>query len=311
MVLAFPEAVSALCGWTACQEGPPSAQNARPMIAPTPAPSPDPRAEDIFARTRLAFAARTYPSTIKYGVRISGLRNGAWSGRTYDAFEHWPERTVVARSISEEEAANPYKPPMFAKSILGNFGPPPPQTGGPQGPHILGFPELTVSYAFGLTPRTTFVTAPEATATGLRTIGTVLAVSRTYDVRLAGEESVDDSACWHLTLRPLGNPGTYRVRDLWVDEQSYQTRKLVTDGNFTRKETGSGLWTVTYVHSGDAWYLENEVSQGPVSDDVRYDQVAVQFVGVAADPHENLDFGLAGSSQNDVVVEPGDFVPGH
>jgi hypothetical protein len=194
---------------------------------------------------------------------------------------------------------------MFAKSIFGNFGPPGPQSGGAQGPHILGFPELAVSYAFGLAPRTTVETAPQPTDTGLRTIGSVRAVLRTYDVRLAGQESVDGNACWHLTLRPLGNPGTYRVRDLWVDEQSYQTRKLVTDGNFTRKETGSGLWTVTYVRSGDAWYLENEVSQGPVDDDTgRYDHIAVQFVGPAADPHENLDFGLAGSSDNDLVVEP-------
>jgi hypothetical protein len=279
------------------------------MIAPTPAPSPDQRAEDIFARTRVAFAARAYPSTIKYGIRISGLRNGAWTGRTYDAFEHWPEGTVVARSISEEEAANPYKPPFFAKAILQNFGPPAAQNGGPQGPHILGYPKLAVSYAFGLTPRTTFETAPDATGPGLRTIGSVRAVSRTYDVRLAGEESVDGSACWHLTLRPVGNPGTYRVRDLWVDEQSYQTRKLVTDGNFTRKETGSGLWTVTYAQSGDAWYLASEISQAPFSDETgRYDQIAVQFIGVTADPHENLDFGLAGSTEDDVIVEPDDSV---
>jgi uncharacterized iron-regulated membrane protein len=70
------------------------------MIAPTPAPSPDVRAEDIFARTRVAFAARAYPSTIKYAIRISGFRNGAWTGRTYDAFERWPEQRIVARSIS-------------------------------------------------------------------------------------------------------------------------------------------------------------------------------------------------------------------
>jgi hypothetical protein len=101
------------------------------------------------------------------------------------------------------------------------------------------------------------------------------------------------------------------VRDLWVDEQSYQTRKLVTDGNFTRKETGSGLWTVSYVQSGDAWYLQSEISQGPVDDGTgRYDHIAVQFLGVTADPYERLDFGLAGSNQDDVVVEPDDPVPG-
>jgi len=139
----------------------------------------------------------------------------------------------------------------------------------------------------------------------------VRAVLRTYDVQLAGEENVDDSACWHLRLHPLGNPGRYRVRDLWVDEQSYETRKLVTDGNFTLRETGSGLWTVTYSKSGDAWYIASEVSQGPVNDACgHYQYVAVQFIDVAADPHEHLDFGLPGSGVDDVVVEPDDPVPG-
>jgi hypothetical protein len=282
------------------------------MIAPSPTPSPDVRAEDIFARTRAAFAARSYPSTMKYGIRISGFRKGAWIGRTYDAFEEWPEGTVFARSISHEEAANPYKPPVVAKKFFENFGDPPPQSGGPQGPHILGFPELAVTYDFGLRPRMMLEPSPEATGTGLRTIGAVRAESRTYDVHLAGEESVDGSLCWHLTLRPLGNPGTYRVRDLWVDEDSYQTRKLVTDGNFTRKETGAGRWTVTYAQSGDAWYLKNEISERPFGDAAgQYDHVAVQFLDVAADPHENLDFGLAGSAQNDLIVEPDDPLPAH
>ncbi len=231
---------------------------------PTPTPSPDLRAEDIFARTRVAFAARAFSPTIKYGIRISGFRNGAWTGRTYDAFERWPERTVVTRSISEEEAANPYKP-SNAFSIQ-SFGRPGPQSGGPQGPNILGFPRLAISYAFDLASRPSMRAAPRTSDTGLRTISVVRAVSRTYDVRLAGEENVDDSACWHLMLHPLGNPGTYRVRDLWVDEQSYETRKLVTDGNFTLKETGTGLWTVTYAKSGDSWYITSEISQGPVSE---------------------------------------------
>jgi hypothetical protein len=112
-------------------------------------------------------------------------------------------------------------------------------------------------------------------------------------------------------LRPLGNPGTYHVRGLRVDERSYRTRKLVTDGNFTRKETGSGLWTVTHARSGDAWYLDNEISQTPVEDDsARYDHIAVQFVEVTADPHENLDFGLAGTAEDDLIVKPDDPAPG-
>jgi hypothetical protein len=98
-------------------------------------------------------------------------------------------------------------------------------------------------------------------------------------------------------LRPLGNPGTYRVRDLWVDEQSYQTRKLVTDGNFTLKETGSGLWTVTYVKSGDAWYL------GPLRPRLR--TIRRRRCRSA----RKSRFGIAGSTDNALAVEPSDPLP--
>jgi len=270
------------------------------MIAPSPSPTPDARAEDIFARTRMAFAARTYPSTIKYAVRISGYRNGAWiDGRSYVSYEDWPDGSIFARSISEEEAANPVKPPPFCFFGIGA-----PKRAGLELPGILGFPHLAVTYAFGLADRPPKAAAPATdTSSGLKLIGTVRAVVRHYVVTLAGEEAVDGNPCYHLSLRPLGNPGTYRVRDLWVDETSYQTRKLVTDGNFTSKDAGSGRWTVTYSQSGDSWYLSAEVSDGPIAG---YDRVAVQFVDVEADPHENLDFGLSGASHDAEIDEPDD-----
>jgi hypothetical protein len=270
------------------------------MILPSPSPSPDARAEDIFARTRVALAARAFPPTMKYAVRISGLREGKWTGRTYDAFEDWPETTVFSQSISEEEAANPVKPPPFCF-----FGFGAPKRAGLELPGILGFPELAITYAFGLAARSVVTPAAPGSDGGLKTIGTVHAASRTYDVRLVGEENVDDAPCWHLALQPIGNPGTYRVRDLWIDESTYLPRRLVTDGNFTIKETGSGRWVVSFVPVGNAWYLASEVSENPVSGpDVRYDRVSVQFTRVAADPHENLDFGIAGSSKDQVLEEP-------
>ena len=35
------------------------------------------------------------------------------TARTYPTIEHWPDQTIHARSISEEEAADPVKPPPF------------------------------------------------------------------------------------------------------------------------------------------------------------------------------------------------------
>jgi hypothetical protein len=273
------------------------------MIAPLVASSapPDARAEEIFAQARAALAARAFPATMRYGIRISGLRNGTWTGRTYDAYEEWPEGTVEARSISEEEAADPVRPPTFCFFGLGA-----PKRAGLELPGILGFPKLAVTYAFGLAhPERSGDTSDAGRS--LKTIATVRAVARKYDVRLAADEDVDGYPCWHLTLAPLGNPGTYRVRDLWVDKTSYQTRRLVTEGNFTGKETGSGRWTVSYVQNGSAWYLSTEMSERPVYDSTgRFDRVAVEFVNVVADPHENLDFGISSSSKDLELDEPAD-----
>jgi hypothetical protein len=268
------------------------------MNAPAPSPAPDVRAEEIFSRTRAAFVARQYPPTIKYKVRVSGLRDGTWTGRSYSSYERWPSTTVIARDISDEEIADPAHPHGFALKIAGVT------TGETVNPDILGIPKLAPTYSFGLgaTPK------PEASPgspASLRTIGTVLAASRNYDVRLLGEESVDGTLAWHLRLRPIGNRGKYRLRDLWVEESDYQTIRLRTDGNFTGEATGAGLWTVEYSQIGGSWYLVSEVSNGPVDTaDGTYEHVALQFTDIEADPSEHLDFGFGDTPDEAEIVEP-------
>jgi hypothetical protein len=243
---------------------------------------------------------------MRYSIRISGLKDGKWTGRTYDAHEEWPEASLFVDSISEEETANPVRPSGI---VLFGLDVPPKKSG--EMPGILGHPKLAITYAFGLAFAPAVPTANRSGNDTLKTVGTVRAVARVYDVRLAGEERIDGYPCFHLTLAPLGNPGRYRLRDLWVDETNYQTRQLVTDGNFTSKETGSGKWTVSYKQSGDAWYLSDEISQDPITDGgTKYDHVDVQFFNVVADPHDNLDFGLSSGVSSDGkdadVIEPPD-----
>jgi hypothetical protein len=272
-------------------------------MLPPSSPPPDARAEDIFMRTRIAFGARAFPPTIRYAIRISGYKDGKWTGvRTYDAHEEWPERTLFVASISEEESANPVSGAGI--TILGK--PIPPKRGF-ELPGILGDPKLAITYAFGLALSPAAEKPSDRSDGTLKTLATVRVVSRVYDVRLAGEEPIDGYPCFHLTLTPLGNPGRYRLRDLWVDESNYQTRQLVTDGNFTGKETGSGKWTVSYKQVDGAWYLSDELSQGPVFDATgKYEHVDVQFINVVADPHDNLDFGISNDNGNSVLTEPPD-----
>lgn len=58
----------------------------------------------------------------------------------------------------------------------------------------------------------------------LPTIASVRALH--YTVTLDGEQAVDDHACYHLLLAPIGNPDYYPLRAIWVDEITYDARKL-------------------------------------------------------------------------------------
>jgi hypothetical protein len=280
-------------------------------VSATPAPSasPDPQAEAIFARARAALLARTYPSQLSYRVRVSGLNDKTWTVRTYKTYERWPSGRVHAPTISDEETADPSKPKgsnigIFAFNVGGT---------GESLKDVVGTPQLGVTYAFGLVPPPHDTPLPGDTPTPApgapRVIGGVTSLARTYDVRLAGEETIDGNACWHLTLKPLGNPGAYRVRDLYVEESNDQIVRLKTDGNFTIKPTGSGIWTVDYTEIDGSWYLSDEVSSGAVSGDSgSFDKLDVKFIDVRPDPGENLDFGLSGSDDGVVLEEPGDDV---
>jgi hypothetical protein len=267
---------------------------------PTPAPSPDARAEEIFAKTRAAFAARAYPAEIKYTIRVSGLSGSSWHSRSYQAYERWPAAQVYARSISDEETAHPYRPTGISIALGGLT------LNRADRDDILGQPKLAPTYSFGLGPAP--VPAPRAQGPDLpgapRTIGAVIANGRRYDVRLAGEESVGARACWHLTLKPLGDPGKYRLRDLWVDEASYQTVRLRTDGNFTLKATGRNLWTVNYAQIGNGWYILDETGAPTDAGDTNYDRVSVQFLDVHEVPRDSLDWGIASEGDVPDIVEP-------
>jgi hypothetical protein len=272
--------------------------------APSPSPSPDARAEEIFAAARAALVARTFPSEISYGVRVSGLQGGTWRGRTYRTYERWPSARISARTISEEETADPYKPKgtnvaFFTFNVGG--------TESKTQMDVLGTPNLAITYTFGLAPAPAPAQndAAPPSSSAPRVISTVTVAKRNYDVRLAGETTIDDRSCWHLTLSPLGNAGTYRVRDLYVEEATNQIVRLRTDGNFTNKATGKGLWTIDFANVGDAWYIADESSDGAVDTDAgHFDRIDVRFVDPASDPHENLDFGLSGTDDVPTLMEP-------
>lgn len=58
------------------------------------------------------------------------------------------------------------------------------------------------------------------------TIATVTAVDRAYAITLTGTERIGTHTCYHLRLRPLRDPQSYPLRDLWVDTTTYDVVRL-------------------------------------------------------------------------------------
>jgi hypothetical protein len=77
------------------------------------------------------------------------------------------------------------------------------------------------------TPGATAPPAPPNLAVDpVATIATVAAVDRAYEITLAGTDTVGTRHCYHLRLRPLRDPQSYPLRDLWVDTTTYDIVRL-------------------------------------------------------------------------------------
>jgi hypothetical protein len=95
----------------------------------------------------------------------------------------------------------------------------------------------------------------------LQTIADVTARARVYEVRLASEESVNGRACYHLTLRPLVTPDRYPLRELWVDETSFEVVQLTYERPYEAAHTHAlvryrfapvgpeRIWTIVHIEA--------------------------------------------------------------
>jgi hypothetical protein len=95
----------------------------------------------------------------------------------------------------------------------------------------------------------------------LQTIATVTATAHVYDIELTGEERIDGRLCYHLTLRPTIDPDRYPLRDLWVDEASFEVVQLAYERPYDEKHTRAlvlyrfapvgpeHLWTIVHIEA--------------------------------------------------------------
>ena len=111
----------------------------------------------------------------------------------------------------------------------------------------------------------------------LKAIASVTAIAHTYSIELAGIEKIGGADCYHLVMHPAREPQRFRLRDLWIDTQSYQTRQLLVASNFTSSHVP---WLVTFADIGNAHYIASEVAQAPVGvGPHRYEHASITFEG--------------------------------
>ncbi len=98
--------------------------------------------------------------------------------------------------------------------------------------------------------------AASADPTALRELVRIEATSRDYAIALAGNESLNGTATYHLSLTPLRDPRVYRLRELWVDADDFRTVRLAMRGLFEGKPYEDALWLVSYVNIEGRDYVQ-------------------------------------------------------
>lgn len=257
----------------------------------------------VFDRAERAWQSQHYPSSVNYVVHVETLRRQKPEERHYRSRWFALTNNVAVDPISIEERAHPYRPPPgFDVSILVHIG----HIGGPNegtgtNGDLIGVPVLAPNYLFGiaeyvppeaLTPAELVAEiraeyhdpAPEKIAQleqkYPKTIAHVFSSSSAYKIALVGIEQISDHPDYHLSLVPTRDPHKYRLRDIWVNQRTFATDRLRTDGNFVDAGTSSVPWTVTFQHVDGALYIEREISERPIRH--WFDWIGISFEGIAA-----------------------------
>jgi hypothetical protein len=251
-----------------------------PMRASGESPGPD----AIFARAKDAWRVRNEVPFVRYGL----LERYTWRGRTHDnwwrgSYRNGDRGLALNRIIlPDDESARLRGMPITINLRLhhgdahaDSFDTNPDADAFP----ILD-PQIAPNASFGLMrldPKISLVGAPGDTTpapaasplptpvlqpsapvpneTPLREIVRVEAVARDYRIELAGTERVRDADTYHLTLTPLRHPNVNRLRDLWVDVDSYATVQLALAGLFDGEPYANARWLVTYVKVDGRYYI--------------------------------------------------------
>jgi hypothetical protein len=286
------------------------------LAAPAHAADPDPYA--IFADARAYWQQQHYPTMLDYRIAVDVTEGSGERVEHYAAEYNAVTGEVLVDSTSDYQNAHPVVAKGITLGILG-FGlnkPVPPVD-------FMGVPHLAPTYSFGMAPfvpapaPTPFNSAalvdeirqefhdpnpratpsPSPTPNGLQEIATVYAHNHDYTITLLGIETIDGHACYHLGLTPTRDPGRYRIRQAWVDEQTYATWQLQDALNFTNGPGTNVAWMIHFAKVDGVQYVSEEDALAPMSTGGEiYTKAAVRFENIHA---------VDQSTQHEAIIDAG------
>jgi len=293
------------------------------------AAEPDPY--QIFAHARSVWMQQRYPAYVSYTIAVAVDEKGVHRTNHYQALYDSRRDAVHVDAVSAEERQDPHfadgtnmtlEPKRqfhtIYKQHVGSYE---------EAVDTLGVPLLTPNYSFGIATYVAPTDAPQADqaqliaqirqqfndpmsaqkaadlekSEGLKEIGSVTSVNRDYDITYAGIDSVEGRDAYHLLLRPLRRADRLRLRELWVDTQTFTTPQCMTQGNFANTAVP---WTVTFAVVDGVQYIASERAGAPVIvGPHHYDDASVSFEALApTQPSRYLWHGIPPTKNT--LVEP-------
>lgn len=274
-------------------------------VAAAQTASPDP--DQIFAHARDVWARQQYPPYMTYTVTVSVNEHGVEKSKHYHLSYDVAQDHIDVNPVSDEEQAAPPTPSGFIIHLqprrqghvifdkkVGNPG---------EAVDYLGVPLISPTYDFGMSrhasaegrnddalvaeirsefkdPMPEIKTREIATNGEVKAIAAVTSHVREYRVRLAGIENIGGRPCYHLQLQPLLDPNRLRLRDVWVDTQSFRTAQLISAGNFAQSKIP---WLITFGQVDGAQFISSETALAPIGVGMhRYERASVSFGSITA-----------------------------
>ncbi len=301
------------------------------MLAAAAAP-PDPYA--IYDRARTYWDDAVYPRSLAYEIVVTVKRNAVVSSAHYHAYYDTLADKVTLNAVSDEESEHPYTPRGIKTAInLSLYGVPLksiPLSAPERTFDYLGVPVLSPTFSFGMAHalphtqgtnpadlirqiRAQFHDQEAARSPvphgALKTIASVAVARRSYTIVLAGMTPVAGHVDYHLRLTPVRDPSRYRIRELFINTQTFATDRMCTQGNFTAGQLAAIPWVLTFRQVGGAPLIESEQSaSGFVFDRRRYDGASVSFTMINAQglpPYASLStFATNAQTAPEILAEP-------